>query len=236
MAIATPGTALIATDATLDQILDAKTPVLMLLWNGESLRSDFKTEFDKVVTEHGNRLKIVKINTSENPAAAERFEVSKHPVIVGWYDGTQIARRSRPWGTDVKALAEQLLTSLPADSNPPQEVIKAHNAPIKVTDATFQEMVIDSELPVVVDFWAPWCGPCKKIAPALEKLAAEFAGQVVIAKVNTDENPGLSQAFRIESIPTLMLVKNKKRVQQVAGAYPEAAMRDMIKQLIAFAA
>lgn len=236
MAIATPGTATVATDATLDQILASKTPALLLLWNGESLRSDLRTEFDKVVAEHGNRLKIVKINTAENPAAAERFDVEKHPVVVGWYDGTQIARRSRPWGTDVKAIAEQLLTALPADSNPPQKVIKSANAPVKVTDADFQELVIDSDLPVLVDFWAEWCGPCKKVAPTLQKLAAEFAGQIVIAKVNVDENPGLSQAFQIQSIPTLMFVKNKKIVGQTAGALPEATLRDTINKLIALAA
>ena len=75
-----------------------------------------------------------------------------------------------------------------------------------VTDATFQKEVVDysHELPVLVDFWAEWCGPCKMVAPIMEKMAAEFAGKVRIAKVDTDANQGLSQAFRIMSIPTIM--------------------------------
>lgn len=109
----------------------------------------------------------------------------------------------------------------------------SNTATVKVTDATFQAEVIDQDLPVLVDFWAEWCGPCRQIGPALEKLAKEFEGQVRIAKVNVDENPGLSQTFQIMSIPNLMMIKNRTMVFNQPGALPEPVMRDLIQQLIA---
>jgi thioredoxin 1 len=108
-----------------------------------------------------------------------------------------------------------------------------NTATVKVTDATFQAEVIDQDLPVLVDFWAEWCGPCRQIGPALEKLAKEFEGQIRVAKVNVDENPGLSQTFQIMSIPNLMMIKNRTMVFNQPGALPEPVMRDLIKQLIA---
>jgi thioredoxin 1 len=106
------------------------------------------------------------------------------------------------------------------------------NKPVTVTDETFEAEVLAHTLPVVVDFWAPWCGPCRMVAPVLDKLAEEFAGKVRIAKVNTDENPGLSQAFQIMSIPTIMMVKERTIVFSQPGALPESALRDLFQQLV----
>ncbi|MEM6283375.1 MAG: thioredoxin [Chloroflexota bacterium] len=109
----------------------------------------------------------------------------------------------------------------------------APDKPVNVTDETFEAEVLNSELPVLVDFWAEWCGPCRMVAPILDKLAVEFAGQVKIAKVDVDSNQGLAQAFRIMSIPNMMAVKNKAIVFNQPGALPEPALRDLIQQLIA---
>lgn len=108
-----------------------------------------------------------------------------------------------------------------------------NNVPFTATDNNFQTEVIDHELPVMIDFWAEWCGPCRMVAPILDKMAQEFAGQVRIAKVNVDENPGLAQYFQIMSIPTLMMIKNRTIVFSQPGAMPEPVIRDLITQLIA---
>jgi len=108
--------------------------------------------------------------------------------------------------------------------------------PVHVTDAAFEKTVIQSSVPVIVDFWAPWCGPCKMIAPILEKLANENQGRMIVAKVNTDENPEWMTKFGVQGIPTLLFVSGGKVVHRQVGAVPERMLRDIVEQFLAVAA
>lgn len=106
------------------------------------------------------------------------------------------------------------------------------NEPIHVTDEAFESKVMESDLPVIVDFWAPWCGPCKMVEPILEKLAEEYAGEVIVAKVNTDEHGQWARQFNVQGIPTMLFVANGEVVHQQVGAVPEPMLRDMVDEFL----
>lgn len=103
---------------------------------------------------------------------------------------------------------------------------------INVTDSNFDSAVVKSSVPVLVDFWAPWCGPCVAIAPTLEQLAEEFKGRVTIAKMNVDENANTPSQFGVRSIPYLVIMKNGKVVDSAVGAVPKAKLVDMLNKAL----
>lgn len=102
----------------------------------------------------------------------------------------------------------------------------------EVTDASFAEEVLNAELPVVVDFWAPWCGPCLQVAPILESIAAEHTESIKIVKVNVDENPATAQRYGVTSIPTLAVISDGELVKQMVGAKPKAALLGDLKEFL----
>jgi thioredoxin 1 len=104
--------------------------------------------------------------------------------------------------------------------------------PIAVTDDDFETNVLGNDLPVVVDFWAPWCGPCKMVGPILDKLANEYAGKVVIAKVNTDEDQKYAMEYGVQGIPTMIFVNEGKLIHRQVGALPEPMLRDLFDQFL----
>ena len=103
---------------------------------------------------------------------------------------------------------------------------------ITVLDATFKSEVLDSATPVLVDFWATWCAPCRAIAPALEELATQYKGQVKIVKLDVDENNQTAEQFGIRSIPTLLMFKGGKVIEQLVGAAPKAKLEESIKKAL----
>jgi thioredoxin 1 len=106
------------------------------------------------------------------------------------------------------------------------------NEPIHVTDATFEKAVMQNPIPVIVDFWAPWCGPCKMVDPMLKKISQELGDKLIIAKVNTDENPQWATQFGVQGIPTMLFVYGGKIIHRQVGALPEKMLREAVNQFM----
>lgn len=244
-----PTEPILLTDETIDSVLTGVQPVLILVTTGDGLKGDFKVAFNKSAAEDRSGRVYARLDPERSPQAAARLGISTDalgkPVLVGWYCGEEVTRRARPWASDLQpaldALAQAVASRQPVpvtekadplmDNNKP---VTVYDAPIDATDATFESEVLNAEsgLPVVVDFWAAWCGPCRMVAPVLDKLAKEYAGKVKIVKVDVDANPGLSQAFNIQSIPNLMVIKNRTMLYNQPGALPEASLRQLVEKAI----
>jgi len=230
------------TDSNFKSYIGDSAALILISDGNDKLRSDFKTAFDKAAEEE-NSIVFGKVDPTVYGKLSERFDYQNRALLIGLYRGEVQFRRSRPWASDLPDYLSQLNEAIAADR--PLEEREAEiedekaalailDKPLDITDATFeQEAILAShEMPVLVDFWAEWCGPCRQVSPILEKLAGEYAGQIRVVKVDTDANPGLSQAFQIRSIPTIAIFKQGKLIFMQPGALPEPSFRDLIKQAI----
>jgi thioredoxin 1 len=106
------------------------------------------------------------------------------------------------------------------------------SAATPVTDSSFKTEVLESEVPVLVDFWAPWCGPCRMVSPVVDEIAGQYEGQIKVVKLNTDENPSIASQYGIRSIPTLMIFKAGQRVDMVVGAVPKTTLAQTLEKYL----
>ena len=110
---------------------------------------------------------------------------------------------------------------------------KVIDAPVHVEDNEFEATVLKSDVPVIVDFWAPWCGPCHMVAPILDEVAKEYSGQLIVAKINTDENPAWATQYGVSGIPTMLFIKNGEEVDRQVGAVPKQFITNKLTTILA---
>lgn len=234
-------------DQSIDRVLAAGLPILFVFLDGTAPAA-LEQAMNRLAREEAGNLLVVRVPLRDNPVAARRFEVSRSPTIVTVRKGQTLTKVEGASAPDLEKHAAYLLGKgpRPATASQPDDRGARQSArpgaagtghpplsgPQIVTDSSFEQEVLRSRQPVLVDFWAPWCGPCRMTEPILEKLARDQAGVLKVAKINVDENPHTSQRYGVQSIPTMMVVKDGQIIDRWAGALPEPALLNRISPFI----
>ncbi|NOZ72698.1 MAG: thioredoxin [Chloroflexi bacterium] len=236
---------------SIDRVLNAGLPVILVFERKhcEACRQ-LQPTLDRLAADYAGKILIAKIDADSEGDLVRRYQITQVPSLVFIKQGQKIATAVgaasltdlRSWcdylsrGGVRPPLPQGVSESLPGTpstprprpaSQPSSPSQTSDSKPIHVTDANFDQ-VINGPLPVLVDFWAPWCGPCHMIAPAVEALAKEFAGKLVVAKLNVDENQRTASRYSVMSIPTLIIFRNGKAVDRVTGALPAPLLRQRV--------
>jgi thioredoxin 1 len=216
----------------LQKVLAQKLPVAVYLFRNKN--QAVEDTLAQLAKANSGSLLIAKIDVNDNPGVHSQYGNPALPALITTSDNQVKTKVEVVTASDVRPHIDYLLgrATMPAAKAAPQPANGAQSnsqtAPVHINDASFQKAVMQSDVPVLVDFWAPWCGPCLSIAPYLEQVAKEFGGQVKIAKLNIDENPHIAQQFNVMSIPTFITFKAGKQIKRQSGANP-ALIRDMIQ-------
>jgi thioredoxin 1 len=230
-------TPLITNDHSIDRVLATGLPIAFVFLDGGAA-PPLAQVMKRLAQDHAGNLLVVQIPVKDGPAAVRRYQVGQLPALVTVRDGQMLTKAEAISAPELEKHTAFLLGKGPRPQ--PAERVNGRPAaqatstttgdhrPLSVTDGTFEQEVLRSSLPVLVDFWAPWCGPCRMVEPILEKLAPDIARQMRVVKVNVDENPATAQRYRVQSIPTMIVIKNGQIADRWAGALPEAALRSRL--------
>ena len=228
---------LASSDLSLDRVLNAGLPVALVFYD-QNLSADLRQAMDELARAYAGKALIVMLARSDAPQAASRFGVRQFPSLVAVRDGKAVTTAETLRPVDLKPHIAHLLGEgprpAPRVTEEPRATSKAapEGRPISVNEADFEREVLQADRPVLVDFWAPWCAPCRMVAPALEALARDQGKALKVVKVNVDENPGLASRYGAMSIPTMIVVKGGREVDRWVGALPEHAIRSRVARWI----
>lgn len=224
-----------ANDASFERaVLQAPLPVATVFWSAQSVpRQRLNDVLERVAREYAGQALVVKLDVADAPQTQARYAVETLPQFLFFRQGQLIARaRGLPTVEMLRPWMEYLLERGPKPVTRPSEPPPGGGHPLEVSDADFERVVLRASVPVLVDFWAEWCGPCRMVAPVVEQLAREFAGRALVAKLNVDANPATAQRYGIRSIPTLLYFRNGQIVDRAIGAQPAYVLRQKLEALL----
>ena len=232
--MAVHGTPIVTDAAGLPRVLQSNLPVILYLYREQSSPSLDET-LRRVAHENAGDLLVARVDVNQSPSVYSDYDSPALPALVTLDEGEieSSAENIRPGDVDVHA--DFLMGRGPYPQETESEIAAKQAsgaAPVHVSDSSFQTDVIESNVPVLVDFWAPWCGPCHTIAPVLDNLAQQYAGQIKVAKLNVDENPQAAGTYGAMSIPLLVMFKSGEPVNRLVGAHPQPHIDAMIKQAL----
>lgn len=223
---------IITGDQNINRVLTVDLP-LVLVFLDRQTSTTLEQPLKQLARQHAGRLLVVQMSRDEGRQTAGRYGVNRFPALVTVRDGQTLTTAEAIAGADLEKHAAYLLGRGPKPEPPRQTGPKTtgtpgNGGPRIATDATFDQEVLRASEPVLVDFWAPWCGPCRMVDPILKTLAREMAGRLRIVKVNVDENPAVARRYGVQSIPTMMVVKNGQVADRWMGALPESTLRSKV--------
>lgn len=243
---------------SIDRVLKAGLPVALVFWRRDTPSStQMDAVLDRLAADYAGKLLVAKVDAAAEKPLVARYRIQTLPTVVftrsgqeeeqgagvlseaqlrAWFDYLVKggARPAKPAGQSASTASTPPPSRQPHANGASSRTPGADRAPddgkpVTLTDASFQQ-IIGGPGPVLVDFWAAWCGPCRMVAPAMEQLAQEFRGRAVIGKLNVDENPQTAQRYQIMSIPALYIFKDGRVVDQLMGAQPVHVLRQRLEQ------
>lgn len=220
-------------DTNLKKVLAQKLPVVLYLFSRPDPALD--AALSRVARDHAGELLVARVEAARNPQTYAHYNRPQLPALLTLDEGKVESRAENIRPADVDEHVDFLLGHgpKPTETTAQAEARAASGAaPIHITDNSFQRDVLQSDLPVLVDFWAPWCGPCHMVAPTLERLAQQYAGKIKIAKLNVDQNPQSARQYQAMSIPMLLLFKGGKPIGKLVGAHPQPNIEQLIRQAL----